>query len=65
MMRALESLVKISELLVPEQDKDIKKPASDRYPRQIDDDEIPSKIDKDAFGREFVTGEMSVDQQPG
>ena len=49
-------------IVVPEQDKDIKKPASDRYPRQID--EIPSKIDKDAFGREFVTGEMSVDQQP-
>ena len=52
-----------TKIVVPEQDETVNEPASDRYPQQID--EIPSKIDKDAFGREFVMGEMSVDQQPG
>ena len=43
--------------------EDAKKPESEGSPRKLED--IPSHVDKVAFGREFNVGEMSVDLQPG
>ena len=43
--------------------EDDRKPAYEGSPRKVED--IPSYVDKVAFGRQFNVGEMSVDQQPG
>ena len=48
---------------VPGKEKDLKKPASDQFPSQVD--EIPGKMEKEAFGRELDMGDMSIDQHPG
>ena len=60
------SQVKIGEdksVAVPEEE-DAKKTASDgESPRKVK--EISSKMDRDTFGKEFDSGKMSVDQQPG